>query len=155
MIYYSLIHPHLTYCITTWGGAPKSTLDSIIKLQKKSIRIISNSAYDSHTAPIFANLKILNLNNLYNLNLAISLHKIINKKTIGSDLFLNISNLHNYNTRLSSTHNFYQHFIRTNSAQSTFTTNGIKFWRKIPKEIKVLPLNIFKTRVKNFIFDIL
>ena len=35
MVYYAIIHPHLTYCITTWGGACSSTLLSLISLQKK------------------------------------------------------------------------------------------------------------------------
>ena len=34
MVYYAIIHPHLTYCITTWGGACSSTLLSLISLQK-------------------------------------------------------------------------------------------------------------------------
>ena len=59
MLYYSLIHPHLTYCVTTWGGAAKSNVLSLVRLQKKIIRIITFSDFQTHSPPLFLNLKIL------------------------------------------------------------------------------------------------
>ena len=154
MIYYSLIHSHLSYCISTWGGAPNSTLNPIIKLQKRAVRIITNSAYDSHTKPLLTNLKILNISNLYNFNLAIAFHKQLHNNTIGSNNLIHLNTIHDHHTRLSNTYNFYQQFNRTNTAQHTYTSQGIKFWRKIPTELKVLPLVSFKIKLKKYIFDI-
>ena len=60
-LYCSLVYPHLLYCITVWGSNYPSTLKRIVLLQKKVVRIISRSAFNAHTEPIFKQLKILNL----------------------------------------------------------------------------------------------
>ena len=48
MLYNSLILPHLSYGILTWGSKP----GRLIKLQKWAIRTINNSKYNSHTEPL-------------------------------------------------------------------------------------------------------
>ena len=56
MIYYSLIHSHMTYGILLWGFKNISRLQHV---QKKSLRIISNTHYFAHTAPICKRLNIV------------------------------------------------------------------------------------------------
>jgi len=58
-LYFSTFHSHLTYCPTVVGCSSNSLLDKIFKLQKKAVRIITNSQYRAHTDPIFNSLKIL------------------------------------------------------------------------------------------------
>ena len=58
MIYMSLIFSHINYCNLIWGSACKSTLEPLFRLQKKSIRLVNNSHYFEHTAPIFNSLNI-------------------------------------------------------------------------------------------------
>ena len=41
-IYKSQIRPSLEYCSHVWGGAPKSTLCLLDKVQSKAIRLINN-----------------------------------------------------------------------------------------------------------------
>ena len=41
-IYKSQIRPSLEYCSRVWGGAPKSTLCLLDKVQSKAIRLINN-----------------------------------------------------------------------------------------------------------------
>ena len=45
---YSLILPHLTYGILAWGFST----EPLFKLQKRAIRLISNSKFNSHTEPL-------------------------------------------------------------------------------------------------------
>lgn len=59
-IYCSLVLPHLTYGVILWG--PKS--DKIFKLQKKVIRIISNSKYNAHTEPLFLQMNLLKVDDI-------------------------------------------------------------------------------------------
>ena len=61
---YSLVYPYLLYCITAWGSTYPSTLRRIVLFQEKVVRIISRS-----TEPIFKQLKILNLYNIYRLQI--------------------------------------------------------------------------------------
>ena len=41
-IYKSQIHPSLEYCSHVWGGAPRSSLHLLEKVQSKAIRLINN-----------------------------------------------------------------------------------------------------------------
>ena len=155
MLYYSLIHPHLNYCITSWGGAPPTTWKPLYILQKKIVRIMTNSNFDSHSAPLFKSLEILNWENLYKYNLAIAIHKIFNNKAPGSNNLTLIDQVHHHFTRLSKSKNFHQHHHNTNLGQSSYTNKGIVIWKTLPTEFKSLPLVVFKSRVKNYLLDLI
>ena len=51
-IYKSQIRPSLEYCYHVWGGAPKSTLCLLDKVQSKAIRIINNSNLTKSLQPL-------------------------------------------------------------------------------------------------------
>lgn len=80
MLYNALIESHLSYCITIWG-APSTHLKKLEISQKKVVRSILGSSYNSHADPLFAKLKILKIKDLYNLNLGKLGWGILNKKT--------------------------------------------------------------------------
>ena len=65
MLYFSLIYPYLYYCISVWGSTYPTNLNRIFVLQKRAIRTISKSPFDAHTGPIFKELNILSLHNIY------------------------------------------------------------------------------------------
>jgi hypothetical protein len=58
-VYYSLFHSNLIYCIQIWSCTSQANLNPLIILQKKAIRLISNSKFNAHTEPIFKSLSIL------------------------------------------------------------------------------------------------
>ena len=43
-----------------WGTSSKTNLDRIMKLQKKAVRIMSNSGHLCHAVPIFKNFNLFN-----------------------------------------------------------------------------------------------
>ena len=49
MVYYSIIHSHLSYCLSSWCSTSASTLMPIIKLQNKASKAITFSNIRSHT----------------------------------------------------------------------------------------------------------
>ena len=153
LIYNSLVKPHLNYCITAWGGANTTSLQPIVRLQKKIIRMITKNSFNSHTKPLFIKYNILPLNLLYKFNTTILLHKIHNKSFIGSYNLTNLNKIHNHNTRLSKQSNFYQNFTRTKTAQSTFSAQGTKFWKTVPSNYKILPLHLFKKKMKQYLIN--
>lgn len=155
MVYFSTVYPHLSYCITAWGGTYPSTILPIYKLQKRCIRIMSNSTFNSHTKPLFIKLNLLPLNYIYKLNLGKLFHKINNHKIIGTYNLIPINKIHNYDTRLSKGDNYYQNFNRLNIGQTTCSARGLQFWREIPKEIKSLPEHLFKNKLKKVLSDLL
>lgn len=53
ILYFSLVVPHMTYCVEVWGNTYKTNIDPIIKLQKRAIRIINKAGYLETTNPLF------------------------------------------------------------------------------------------------------
>ncbi len=66
-MYYAFIYSIMNYGILLWGNNYKSRLNKIIILQKRAVRIISNSQYLTHTNSLFKNLKILKLQDIVRL----------------------------------------------------------------------------------------
>ena len=64
-LYYSLFHSHLCYGLSVWGTSNERSMSKLYILQKKVIRAITFSDFNAHTAPLFKNLNILNLKDLF------------------------------------------------------------------------------------------
>ena len=97
-MYNSIILPHINYGILAWGY---QTQRKFI-LQKKAIRIITLSKYNAHTAPIYKELKLLKVSDIYKLQELKFYHKLINKQL--PEYFYNIPytntfEIHQYDTR--------------------------------------------------------
>lgn len=75
-IYNSLFHAHLLYCPLIVGCATMTNLNKIVRLQKKAIRIVTNSKFNEHTAPIFKKLKVLPYMSMIKLNKLKFMHSI-------------------------------------------------------------------------------
>ena len=60
---------YLCYCNLVWGSTYKSNLKRLTILQKRAIRIVSRSACDAHTDPIFKELRFLKTKGIHLLQL--------------------------------------------------------------------------------------
>jgi hypothetical protein len=58
-LYYSFIHCHLIYAIHVWSCTTANNLNKLVTLQKSAVRIITMSAYNAHTEPLFKKTCIL------------------------------------------------------------------------------------------------
>lgn len=67
LIYNSLFKSTLEYGILAWGDLPKHLKKSITTLQKKAIRLVAGEKQNAHTDPIFAKLRVLKFEDLYEL----------------------------------------------------------------------------------------
>ena len=72
IIYKSLIVPHLNYGLLLWGV----NLKDIFLQKKKAIRLVTHNSYTSHTEPIFMEMGLLNLADMFLLKKYKFLHKI-------------------------------------------------------------------------------
>ena len=75
-IYHSLVYPHLLYGIQVWGSAFDTNINKLIVLQKKTVRMrtfnenpIGSRGPSAHTSPLFSELTILKLKDIYDLQL--------------------------------------------------------------------------------------
>ena len=60
-LYYTLIYPYLTYCTTVWSSTYVTNLNRIFLLQKRAVRAMTNSNHLAPSAPLFAQLNILDI----------------------------------------------------------------------------------------------
>lgn len=80
LIYNSLIKSQIEYGLIVYGGIEKHRLNRIRNLQKRAVRFVAAKSKLSHTSPIFGNLELLNLEDLYTLNAGTFMHKYMNSK---------------------------------------------------------------------------
>lgn len=73
-LYYAYVHSHLTYCPIILSCSSSTDVTKIFKLQKKAIRIISHSAYNAHTSPLFKKMQILPLHKIIQQSKLIFMH---------------------------------------------------------------------------------
>ncbi len=79
VLYNTLILPHFHYCLLAWGS---KIVDGhrIHLIQKKAIRIISNSHYIAHTEPICKTLNLLKVTDLFRCCLWKFYYKLMNRE---------------------------------------------------------------------------
>ena len=96
---------YINYGILIWGKAYKTCLEKIHKLQKRAVRIISNSQFRSHPAHLFQKHDILDVYDSYKLELGIFLYKYFNGYylcLLKNAFFTKLSDIHNHDTRNKS-----------------------------------------------------
>ena len=148
-LYCTLILPYINYGIIAWGSSNKSNLDRILKLQKKSVRIIFNSHYLSHSAPLFKKYNLLNVYDIYLLEVCTFMYKEFNNKLpdIFHKYFNQQKNLHRYQTRHAEDYKI-PHF-KTNFARKTIRATGPIKWNLTEKHVKeAKTIKHFRNKIK-------
>lgn len=153
MVYYSLVNSHLSYCITTWGGAPSTMIEPLKVIQRKIIRLMTHSDFQAPTTPLFSQLNILKLEDVYTLNLSLIFHKIHNNKIVGQHHLINIKDIHSHNTRLSHNNNYFTNYQKTNIGLSTYSAAGNKIWSSLSADIKSMSYTGFKNKIKKMLIE--
>ena len=145
-IYYSIVYPHLQYCVSCWGGVPPTTLNRINVLQRRAIRTICKVSRDENTSELFHKLNLLKMKDIYHFRLSIIMHSMHNGIWVGMEM-MKVKELHNYETRFSTEENFCLPIVKSNIGKCSFNFMGPKAWSNVPSNLKVLPIHEFK---KNF-----
>ena len=104
-LYNCMVLSHLNYCCIVWGCASQSNLNSILKLQKRAVRIILKAPFLAHTNPLFLKLKVLKINDVCKLRIATFMYNAVHPSISHS--------LHLFYTGFSFTHvtNYNLHHI--------------------------------------------
>ena len=120
LTYDSLISSHLQLGITCWGFE----WHGIFKLQKRDLRIMTNSKYSAHTKPLFKELEMLKVSDIFDVQCIKFRYKFVNKLlpeyvgtmfTFNNELYQiearGQNQLHLFTTRTSSARNVLRHRI--------------------------------------------
>ena len=153
-LYNSMILPYLYYYNLAWGGTYKSNLQRIVILQKRALRIVSNSTYDAHTGPIFKELKLLKFHDIHSFQLGIFMFsfKYSTLPSKFNNFFLLNSQIHNYNTR--NAQSFRLPLCRTNTRKFSIYFQGPKFYNSLNSDITSSSSSAsFKRKLKEFLLS--
>ena len=140
-VYNAMILPHLQYGILCWGH----NLSRLRKLQKKAIRAVSHKKYNAHTEPIFKDLNLLNIDDIFSYFKLKFYYKLQNQ--LLPNYFLHMfplnSDIHDHSTRQA--HNL--HHAKSNTASGS---NCIRIY--LPKFIEQAP-EIITDKVQTHSYD--
>ena len=149
-LYCSLVLPYLNYCCEIWGNNYISRISGLIKLQKKSLRIIDNASRLAHTNELFIKYGILKFVDLVQINTGTLMYKARYKQLperINQFFEINISN-----TRQQG--NFKIRYRKTTRKQLSISVVGVRLWNNLDQKVKeAKDIWIFKSRFKRGILN--
>ena len=155
-IYQVLVAPCLTCGLAIWGQACKSYLVKLLKLQIWALRFIFFSDHNEHAIPLFVDAQVLPIKFLSYESIANLMFDVRNTTAPSNiqDLFQDISNVHSFKTRSSTSNNFYTQPSRLSIQVNSFSRIRVKVWNEIPQVLRNLSKNVFKRKLKQILFNI-
>lgn len=145
MIYFAHIHSHLSYGIVLYGATSNKNLESLLILQKKSLRIILNLNDSASVKEYFPKFGILTVYGLYILETVMALRAV-------EDDIPRFGTHHNYPTRNRSNFETQAHSLEL--FWKIPKNAGIKFYRNVPQTIKaVSSLSLFRLQFKKYLIN--
>ena len=153
IIYNSFIHSRISYCNIEWANC-KANTDTILRLQKRAVRLCTGSGYFDHTDPLFSRLKTLKITDIHFMQIAVFMYRL-NKNELPvsfcDDFTLN-RDIHNYPTRHSS--DFHLFTPRTALAHKSIRYVGPDIWNVLPSHIRNCSTIIsFKRNMKELLLS--
>ena len=145
-IYRSIIECHLNYSIIIFGNTSSIHLSPMVTAQKKAVRIVASQPPLSHSDPIFSNLKLLKVSDLYLYNLGIFMRK--NLTYFSQNYVINL-----YNTRSGDRYVPSRQRL-TQTLDQSIMYQAPHNWSNIPVLVKNSPsLKSFKINYKHFLIS--
>lgn len=143
-LYNVLVLPHYQYCSPIWCSTYPTHLLPLFRLQKKIIRIITNSDYFDHTQPLFKQNNILKLFDINRLQIATYMYKSLHNNTTLRQP------QHNYPTRTRDKLVIPNHNLTLYKHSLAYL--GPKTWNAVPQHLKnIQALHLFKKHYKKHI----
>lgn len=153
-IYYAFAAPLLEYAISLYGSTSKTSLAHLQVIQNMLIRNIYPIRHNNYisTSSMYKELSILNISQIYELNLACYMYKAkaaLCPTTI-KDIIISV-NKHSYNTRNKN-------LLKKPQYTKTISTRSLAWqapniWNKVPESVK--NVNSYKKFRSSFKLDIL
>jgi len=149
VVYNSLIQPYLNYSILNWGRDSNATIQPLIKLQNKAIKIINPTNMGS-LEDHFQHLNILCLPKLYSFSVGKFMHSYHNKLLPNhfDEYFVPLSSIHYHSTKLATSKNLFLPRVNSSSGKFSLKFIGPKVWSSIPDDIKLSTTFTFKWKLK-------
>jgi len=148
MLYFSLVHCHLKYCIASWGADTNSVLQPLEVVHNTILRTITHNKHRCHITPVHKSLNILKLHYICQLELAKRMHKFHPEMlpTSFTDLFQKTAEVHCHNTRYATSQNYFIQHVSTNAGKKTISHRGATHWANVDQQFKDKSHNAFSNQ---------
>ena len=129
----------LQYSITFWGQTYESYREAIFKQQRKAIRIIPNQTSRSNSLPLFKDLQLLRLSDIFKFKLLTFVYestKLLTSRCFHGYFSFN-SAIHNYTTKQCYRGDLY--LIGKNTLRyglGSIRYMGAKLWNELSREVR-------------------
>ena len=159
MFYNSFILSKIDYCLNIWGKTNKVKINRVLKIQKRSARIILNATLDTRSISLFSHLKWITVQQRTNYQNSILIYKIMNGLTPPylTTAIESVKHPHSYMLRsvaASSVIDLQIPVVKRDIFKCSLSYSGSLFWNTIPAKIRAAPsLNVFKIKCKQFILS--
>jgi hypothetical protein len=154
-LYDTLVLPYLNYCNIVWANNKTTRLQPLVLLQKRAMRLITTSAHNAHTIPLFSKLNRLTLVDMNKLLIATFMFRSHTKSlpNIFSGYFCSNASIHGHFTRNSS--KLHISHARTDVRRFQIRIYGPKLWNSIDPAIinKSFNWRAFKHRYKKYLLS--
>ena len=119
-----------------------------------AVRLIIKAGYLDHTPPLFRNLKLLPVHEIFNYNCAKFIYQCYNNNSLRNfkDNLRTYSSYHNYNTRNKDS--LRKPKGRLMKFSNSFMSHGIEIWNTLVDKIKnATSILSFKALLKGYIIN--
>ena len=151
-LYFSMILPHLMYCNIVWGNCAIYLLNRIHILQKRAIRIITNSKPYTHSDPLFKKMKLLTIYDIHKFVTCTFMYQYINNtlpKFLGN-CFIKKNFMHN----IRQNNILYVPNYKYNVSRCSIKYSGPTIWNNLSNTMKCCQsLSVFKRTYKNYLLN--
>ncbi len=177
IIYQSLVESHLNYGITIWGATlsknirgkfpldhvPKNlnnlnvTVNKIIRAILRKPKYDKNTASNTSSKPLYRELEILTLNNLYYYNLGVLAHSFYYTDTVPDKIAEKLVKKSTI-TSVQTKNNEYELYYTVPRKETTYrkpTLACTLLWNQLPNELKCIKSKTsFKNKYKQYLLNL-
>jgi len=148
-LYFTLIHPYLSYCNLIWTSTYDTHLTKLNRLQKKAIRIITKSPFNAHTSPLYQQLNVLKISQIKFIQTSTFMYKYDNN--LLPLAFSSYFRPNLYTKGIRNNRAYISVFAKTNTRKFSIKYQGPLLWNNIPESIRASrSLAQFKIQIRAY-----
>lgn len=156
--YKSYILPIFDYGCMVWGHCSATSLNRLLKLQKRAARIVLKVDIMTPSETMFRELNWLPFYKRVQYHEFILMYKTLNNLAPDylSERFIKVSETHDRKLRSVENDLLNVPYSRTRYYDNAFSVAGAKLWNSLPNDIRQSPsLCSFKTRIKSYLHTVI